>query len=133
MKDDLKRHVPPNWRRIGPVVEDVLKELAARHGRIAGHRFRAPTTHFNLKEKHIMTENIASEFDTTPSIKEREKMSSALYRALYHAVNKHAQGMPTFDVDRIVNTFAAEITEDNRAMVKEALANPTHEHEGYIQ
>ena len=80
-----------------------------------------------------MTEHTASEFDTTPSIKEREKMSNALYRALYHAVNKHAQGMPTFDVDRIVNTFATEITEDNRAMVKEALATPTHEHEGYIQ
>ena len=43
VQDDLKRHVPPNWRQIGQVVEDVLKEVAARHGRTAGHRFRAPT------------------------------------------------------------------------------------------
>ena len=81
-----------------------------------------------------MTKYIAPKFETTPSMGEREKMSSALYQALYEAVNKHAQGMPTFDVDLIVNTFAAEITIDNRGMVEEAMADiSTHQHEGYIQ
>ena len=43
VRNHQKIQVPPNWRRLGPVVEDVLKEVAARHGRTAGHCFRAPT------------------------------------------------------------------------------------------
>ena len=81
-----------------------------------------------------MTEHTTPEFEPTPSMEEREKMSNVLYQALYEAVNKHAQGMPTFNVDQIVNAFAAEITTDTRAIVEAAMADiSTHHHEGTIQ
>ena len=34
--------VPPNWRSIGRVVEDVIEKVAAQHGRAGGRLFHAP-------------------------------------------------------------------------------------------